>query len=204
MLFSVVRILLFVIILLICYFVIRKKIIMNERSLRMLSIFVAVIFIFVFSFIPFENAFISFSSPESAYRYSQNADVKLVVSGNTSDFVIGEKGDKYVLAAVPKENAKWKVGLGSYIKIVSQFFSDDVSITVYQYKNTEEYYIVVFGLKGEELTISDNHNSNFYTLNREASVVNKTYYSHYAYVNAFDEQYIITVNGKLIYMDNIN
>lgn len=201
MLFSVVRILLFVIILLICYFVIKKKIMMKERSLRMLSIFVAVIFIFVFSFIA--NAFISFSSPESAYRYSQNADVKLVVTGNTSDFVIGEKGDKYVLAAVPKENAKWKVGLGSYIKIVSQFFSDDVSISVYQYKNTEEYYIVVFGLKGEELTIFDNRNSSFYTLNREASVVNKTYYSYYAYVNAFDEQYIITVNGKLICMDNV-
>ena len=71
-------------------------------------------------------------------------------------------------------------------------------IRVVQYKNTNDYYITVLDTNGGSSEITDNRNSKFEHLDKANSTLNKTFYTYFAFIDSFDEQYALTVNGKSI------
>lgn len=198
MLFVLIRLAFWSIAFIISLLLIRKSQVRHKYRWSIVAFIVAVIMTTIFAFIPIENAFITFSSPESAYNYNHSGNVKLIVEGEKTDFVVGAKGDVYIYAIVPKSNNRWKIGIGLDTKRIIQTISDGITIYIYQYKNTNDYFITVLDTKGGLSDITDNHNSEFKYLEKSNSTLSKTFYTYYAYINGFDDQYTLTVNDKSI------
>lgn len=198
MIFGTIRLVFFVIIFVICVLLIWKSRLIHKRRwyLSLLAVTIALTTLSVF--IPIENAFITFSSPTAAFEYINTGIVKLIVNGEYTDFVVAEKGNADSYLIIPKEGTGWKLGLGTDTKRIAHKISNGVSIQVYQYKNTDDYYITVLNTEGGIFEISDNHNSEFSYLDKLNPSLNETFYTYYAYVKNFDAQYILTVNGKTI------
>lgn len=150
----------------------------------------------LFSLPPIENAFIEFSSPDAAYHYNHSGEVRLIVAGEKNDFIVGDKGDVYAYAIVPKSNGHWKIGMGFDTKRIFQATSDGIVIYVYQYKNSSDYFVTVLDTKGGKLDIIDSHNSDFKCLEDSNSTLGKEFYTYYAYVGGFDADYCITIDGQ--------
>lgn len=198
MLFVLIRLAFWSIAFIISLLLIRKSQVRHKYRWSIVAFIVAVIMTTIFAFIPIEKAFITFSSPESAYNYNHSGNVKLIVEGEKTDFVVGAKGDVYIYAIVPKSNNRWKIGIGLDTKRIIQTISDGITIYIYQYKNTNDYFITVLDTKGGLSDITDNHNSEFKYLEKSNSTLSKTFYTYYAYINGFDDQYTLTVNDKSI------
>lgn len=167
---------------------------------------IAIFLIFALPFIPFENAFFTFKSPIQAFNYynSTSKEVKLVIEGESTDFIVGGDVDSNINLIVPKTDSGWKVGLGKDIKRVFQKNIDGYSICVYQYKDSCEYYLSVLKIDGGDFEINDLFNSNFYSLSKYSATLNETYYTYYAYIPDFNGQYIIVLDGTEICMGNAN
>lgn len=185
-----------------CFLLIRKSRAIHKRRWLTVALAVAVILTTISALIPIENAFVTFTSPQSAYNYNNTGSVKLVVNGAKTDFVVGAKGDTDVYIIVPKSDSGWKLGMGLDTKRIAQTISDGVSVYVYRYKNSDDYYITVLDTSGGPLEITDTHNSEFQYSDKFNSTLNKTYYTYYTYINGYDEQYVLTVNGKAIKIQN--
>ena len=71
-----------------------------KRRCSIVAFAATVILTTISALIPIENAFVTFSSPKSAYNYNHSASVELIVDGNESDFVVGAKGETDVYAIV--------------------------------------------------------------------------------------------------------
>lgn len=81
------------------------------RKFYFLVVVITTLFITLSAFVPFENAFITFKSPEAAYKYVNpgTSEIELVLDGQHSSFVIGSKGDSDIVYIVPKASGGWKV-----------------------------------------------------------------------------------------------
>lgn len=198
MLFATIRLIFFGIAFTISFFFIRKSHLVYKRRCSIVAFAATVILTTISALIPIENAFVTFSSPKSAYNYNHSASVELIVDGNESDFVVGAKGETDVYAIVPRSNNAWKIGMGLDTKRIVQTISDGITIYVYQYNNTNDYYITVLDTNGGSSEITDNRNSKFEHLDKANSTLNKTFYTYFAFIDSFDEQYALTVNGKSI------
>lgn len=186
----------------ICFFLIIKSHTIYKRRWLIVSLVVALILTTISALIPIENAFVTFTSPQSAYNYNNSGNVKLIVNGAKTDFVVASKGDTDVYIIVPKSDGGWKLGMGLDTKRIAQTISDGVSVYVYQYKNSGDYYITVLDTNGGPSEIIDTHSSKFQFLDKYNSELNKTFYTYYTYINGYDDQYALTVNGKTIKIQN--
>lgn len=202
MLFVMIRLAFCIIAFIIGFLLIKKSRVIHKRRWSIIAFVVVVILTTISALIPIENALITFSSPESAYNYNNFGNVKLIVDGEKTNFVIGAKGDADIYAIVPKSNGGWKIGMGLDTKKIIQTISDGITINVYQYKNTNDYFITVLDTKGGSSDITDNHHSEFKYLEKSNSTLGKTFYTYYAYINDFNDQYSLTVNDKLIKIQN--
>lgn len=160
----------------------------------------SVILVTVLAFLPIENSFVTFDSPKAAYEYfnSGKSNIELVVKGDNCDFIIDRKKDSDTYLIVPKTANGWKIGIGWETKRIVQKFSGGVVVYVYQYKNTNDYFVTVSDINGEKLTISDEYNTEFYPLERTDNALGKTFVTYYAHITDLDSQYSVTVNGSKI------
>ncbi len=202
MLFAITRIILGITIFIIGYFLIGKIKSINAFRKLIITFMLTIIFTTLSALIPLENVFVTFSSPESAYNYNHSGKVKLIVNGSKTDFIVGEKNNTDVYLIVPKSDNGWKQGLGLDTKRICDKISDGITVYVYQYKNTDDYYIVLLNTNGGPLDITDNNNSEFIYSESANSILNKTFYTYYAYLNSFNRQYTLTVNGENVSLFN--
>lgn len=202
MLFVIIRLIFWSLAFIVCFLLIRKSHIIHKRKWSLIAFAMAVVLITVSALIPIENAFVTFSSPKSAYNYNHCGNVTLIVDGKKTDFVVGVKGDTSVYAIVPKSDDGWKLGMGLDTKRIFKTISDGINIYVYHYKNSNDYYITVLDTNGGSSEITDNHGSKFQCLDKSNSALNKIFYTYYAYISNFDDQYTLTVNGKEIRTQN--
>lgn len=196
--FIIIRMIFFCAVLAVLIFTVRRSHIKNKRLGNIISFAVSAVLTTVFALIPVENAFVSFSSSENAYKYNHSADVKLTVNGGQSDFVTGEKNGANVYAIIPKSDGVFKIGMGTDIQRVSQISCKSSSVTVYKYKDTDDFYIAVAGTDSGELNVSDNRGSEFKVLKEYHSSLNETFYTYFVYVNSLDGGYALTVDGETI------
>lgn len=147
---------------------------------------------------PIEKAVLTFPSPEESYRYNNVGDVLAVVTGNESALIIGNQGDTDTLVIVPKLGEKWKLSTSIDIRCVYQTVSEGISISIYQYKKTKDFYISVLDTNGGATAISDNLGSQFKAIEKENEALAKVFYTYYAYIDTYDNAYELTVNGRNI------
>lgn len=156
------------------------------------------------SFIPFENLFITFNSPEKVFNYyiGDKSDVNLVVNGKNSDLVIGKNNDANVYLIVPKNDDGWKIGVGIDTKRIMQKTYNRIVIYVYQYKNTNDYFVTILDTNGGYSEIVDSCNSKFFLLENASDSLGKVFVTYFANVSQYSQEYWINVNGEKIVFSN--
>ena len=162
----------------------------------------SIILFAVLAFLPFENFFITFDSPKEAYEYYNlgESNIELIVEGKDCDFIVDCKNDSDTYLIVPKTSDGWKIGIGSNAKKIVQTFSNGIALCVYQYKNTDDYFITVLDTNGGESTISDEYNTNFLSTERYNESLGKSFVTYYAHITNLKPQYNVTVNDQILFV----
>ena len=188
--YNQIRFLFAAIVALVTFYILRK----NRYRVRV-SIIVLGVFATVISFIPIENQFITFNSIEAVYEYVDQTDnpIDLVVEGEKSDLVVCKNDSIYSVVIYPKTDEGWKIGLPMQTKLSCINFTDGLIFDVHWHNSIEcDFYISVKSIDGEIVSISDNLNSKFEYSDTDSSI-ERVYFTR---VEAIDENYTITVNGK--------
>lgn len=175
-----------------------------KRVLYLVFAGIAVVLVVVLAFLPFENLFVTFDSPQAAYAYylPGKSDTALVVEGDACDFVVGQKNGTDTYLIVPKTTEGWKTGIGADMKRIAQTISDGIVLYVYQYKNTNDYFVTVLDTNGGESAVSDDYNTEFLSLERRNDSIGKTFVTYYAHIAGLDAPYSVTVDGSEIALEN--
>mgnify|MGYP000071540726 FL=1 len=196
MLYGLIRIIFFGGIFVLIYLKIKNSNFNYKRRWCVIALVATLIATTFSALIPIENVFITFSSPEAAFSYMQQGDVKLAVQGKESTFVIAEKNKTDIYSILPKTNKGWKLGTGFVFKKILHKNIEGLTIDIYQYKNSQDFYITIF--HEGPLSISDSRNTNFSSLSDKIDALNETYYTYYAYIENYNESYSILVDGNTI------
>ena len=158
---STVRIIIAAIISIIVAVCLRKFTKIHKQYISILTVAVIFVVATVLNFIPFENTFMTFSTPEESFDYFHNKkfESQLVIDGKKSSLVIGGENGDYTIQIVPKAENGWKLARGVDTKVVVNETVDGVAINVFQYKDTQECFISVVNINGGEIEISDSKKS---------------------------------------------
>lgn len=183
---------------------IKKSKAIRKHILYIIFAILSVLLIVVLVFLPFENLFVTFDSPKAAYEYfiTGKSNIELIVEGDNCDLMIDRKDDSDTYLIIPKTTDGWKVGIGSNTKIIAQELSNGIVLDVYQYKDTNEYFITILDTNGGESTISDEYNTKFLSLEKYDNYLGKTFVTYYAHITDFDPQYSVIVNDNKIVLGN--
>lgn len=196
--FGIVRIVFWCIIISLCIFLMKKFNILRKINIIVLGVLILILCT-ISGLFPVENYFVTFSTPEEAYSYMNFEKVKLVVEGNKSAFVVGEKDRAdYDYLVIPRNQNGWKLGRGVDTKLKEQKIIEGIFVDIYEYKDGDDYYVTVLEMSGKELEILDSCDSRFIKLSYDNEEIDNNYSSYYASILSYDENYWISVNGKQI------
>lgn len=155
----------------------------------------------VLEYVFIENLFVTFQSPEEAFRYSNKDEVKFVVEGEDTALVVAQTDvSTFRQEIYPRSGTGWKLASTFNTKEVYKKSSGEISAFVYQYDDSNDYYVLLWW-RGEEMPqITDNNNSTFCYLDvsGNAREYGYTCYIYCAYVKNLNNQYLLNVNGKEI------
>lgn len=180
-----------------------KKLIKTRRHKIIIATSI-IIFVTMLMMIPIENLFITFNSPKKAFEYYQGKKYKVnfIVNGKNSDFVIGEDHETWTYLIIPKDTKGWKIGTGINTKHILKQTHDAIRIDVYQYKNTNDYFVSILDMNGGYSQITDSFQSEFSALEQPMDVLEKTYVTYYTNIQDFTDEYWINVNGEKIIVND--
>lgn len=113
----------------------------NERRFRMICFFISLVLSSVSSMFPVENLFISFSSPESAFSYTQIGKINQIVDGQESCLIVYTKENGAVSHCIfPLTDKGYKIPNLFAVSRVSHVLNKEGAFTLYRLKNTDDYY----------------------------------------------------------------
>ncbi|MBR4240845.1 MAG: hypothetical protein IKR97_01350, partial [Eubacterium sp.] len=95
---------------------------------------------------------------------------------------------------IPKNNKGWKIGRGIDTKSINVSSNKLYSVDICNYRNTDEYYIILTDWNDEITSLYDNKNSTFKNLSQttKSSRIN----SYATYIENFDINYVLTINNQ--------
>lgn len=170
----------------------------SKIVLYIMAIIFSLLMITGLSILPFENSFVSFNSPESAYDYADfgKSEVLLVVEGKNSDLVIGNNDGVHSYLIIPKNKEGWKIGRGIDVKKIAQKYFGEIRVCVYQHRPTDEYFITIADTNGGYLDLSDSNNSKFSKIEKKVDSIGKTMVTYYANIPELDSAYWINITQE--------
>lgn len=183
---------------------IKKSKVIRKHILYIIFTSLSVILIVVSAFLPFENLFVTFDSPKAAYEYFNlgKSNIELIVEGDDCDFIIDRKNGSDTYLIIPKTADGWKIGIGLNTKRIGQYLSNGIVVYVYEYKNTNDYFITILDTNGGKSTVSDEYNTKFYSLERNDDSLGKTFVTYYAHITNLNPQYSVIVNDNKILLES--
>lgn len=200
MIYTYTRIIFALLILTVAIILILKSAAKSKFKSIILSAIAAAIISTGLYFVPIENLFLTFSTPEEAFGYVCGGEVLLKVEGTTTDFVVSFDNGIYKNLIVPGSDGKWKLGFGIDMKKQVIIFCNKAAIVVYKYKNTNEYYIVISGTSDKQFVLNDNLDSDFYYYGQALDIENSDtkWQICAAYIPGYNNQYVLNINDKTI------
>ncbi len=198
MLYHLIRIAIGCIFLFLMCFIIRRLRLNKSKRLYALSAVLSVLLVSILYITPIENAFVTFRSPENAYFYNHTEEIQKIISGEQSDLIVsGENADRQI-AIIPKADNGWKIGVGLDVRIRAQSSIKGIVVTVYQYKDSNDFYIHIFNSGGGMLLLQDSKSSSFQSMEYTDDSLKKAFYSYYAYIAGMDASYQVIVDDQII------
>lgn len=195
MLYGIIRYGFGFVILIIVLSLINKSQIINKRRLHLASFIIIAILTSLLYFIPVENLFISFSSPEKAFNYINSWKIQHIVNGSETDLIISGKNETNTCKILPKTDKGWKISTGLETKKYKGFHNG-ISIGVYRYKNSNDYYVVLFNTDGGKIDVSDSRGSQFSFVNKTDTASSEPIYYYCTCVYNLDDMYVLNLNGE--------
>ncbi len=189
-------------------FIVLSIIFRKSNSLKLknksipLSLVISIILTVILSFVPFENAFMSFSSPQKAFSYSYDSEIKAILDGENSTMIIADDNNTDQIDIIPKtkEKDKWKIGMGYNIKSVANLKGNGFYVFIDTYDKSKDYYIYITTMNMENCEITDNCNSEFQLIPDKPN----SYYKNYAaYIKNFNKNYSIFINNEEIKLSEL-
>lgn len=186
----------------VCYIPINKALKKSEKLKTKAKRIIAVALLFVlvlgFGLLPVEDLFVTFSTPQSAYRYNQSYanDVDLVVEGESSAWVVGSSrfklADNALVSSIfEKKDGGYKLGFTFEVKTVAFGMLDNKYLyNVYKYSDLDDYYIYVMAFSAVKTDVADINGTAFSCVQK-----NNQYY-YYGYAHNISEDYILIINGE--------
>lgn len=201
--YSFIRTLIGVVFLVCSFLVIKKSGLGRKRPLYFACACLSFLLIGTLEFLPFENFFVTFDSPQAAYGYYTfgKPNIVLVVEGDNCDLVIDRQSDADQYLLIPKTADGWKIGLGSDTKSAFRKISDGTIIWGYRYKNTSDLFLMILN-KDEEAIVTDDRNTTFYSLEKYNPALETAIVVYYAHISDAQTPYSITVNGTKIALND--
>lgn len=172
----------------------------HKNTLYVVSTSISVMLVVASAFLPFENFFVTFSSPKAAYEYYtlEKPNIQLVVEGDNGDLIIDRQSGTDTYLIIPKTVDGWKIGIGANTKRIIQKVSNGIVVYAYQYKSTNDYFITILDTNGGESTVSDECGTSFFSLEKYDKPLGKTFVTYYAHITDLNPQYSVTVNDNRI------
>ncbi|MCL2826922.1 MAG: hypothetical protein FWD72_05910 [Eggerthellaceae bacterium] len=198
-LFSTIRIVLFgaPLIALLRKYYRNKKAKRRRKSVAVLMAIAAFALLIVSEIFPPESLFLSFPTPEQAFRYQSIGSIETVIIGDDSAFVYYRASESVSSEAIPRRGAGWGIALppnySSKTETIS--YAPLVSLSVYNPNGTDDYYIEVFQsdpLHKRSVTVTDSNGSQFGRLLQKYSVVD------YTVLKGLPEGYQVIIGDKMV------
>lgn len=196
--YFIIRTIIFIIILIIFLVICKRKKKKIKRNTAIIFVIIWGIILSLSYFLPVENLFYTFKTPEKVFEYMSEGEILGIVDGKDSSLglTVIDNSTTSCIIAMKSENG-WKIGNSLFLKHALISDCDGISIIVYKYK--EEYYVTLFYRANTEnkkiYNIYDNKDSQFEQFSRKLDN-ESTYYGYGAYLNSFDSNYTVTINGK--------
>ncbi len=200
MIFYIVRWSAFLIVIFIA--VIIKKRNKNNKKIWRKIISVSIICFLISFYVPVENLFITFSTPEAAFKYGCTGEVRDMIDGKESTLILYSPKQKTRSQVVfSKTERGWKINPFS---IPFKEKSGASQVSIYKSKNSIDYYVVVHTIildrkSVDNINIFDNKNTIFRCYIKEY----ESYLSilNYACINNYDENYELIIDGEIFTFD---
>ena len=154
-----------------------------EPKRFLLFILLFIILVTFSGFIPVENAFITFSTPEQSYKYCDNSDLAYVIEGNQSAMVVSTNKDYLI---IPKSENGWKIGMRANTKTKKQLIDSGFWIFLIEHDKIEDCYIMIYSAE-KIINISDSIDTVF--------GVSEDCRFAYAYIEEYKDPYTVVING---------
>ena len=122
------------------------------------------------------------------------------MEGQESTALITKKSDNdYSTFFISKKDNKYKIATFNASKIVSSKQHGSINITVYKVRNTDDYFVRIWGISDEEIELSD-------TLNTEVIIHYENIANNKKMVNAlvsiqYSDDYSCFIDGEKITFD---
>lgn len=168
-----------------------------------LGVLIAVAISLVLWYYPVENLFFSFDTPQSLFRYAGQGEIVEVVEGQESTALITKKGNNnYSTFFISKKDNKYKIATFNASKIVSSKQHGTINITVYKVRNTDDYFVRIWGISDEEIELSDTLSTEF-IIHYENTANNQKTVNALISIPYFDD-YSCFIGGEKITFADIN
>ena len=170
----------------------------KAKTLGIAVVFAAAVITLISAAYPIENLFVSFQTPEDAFEYRTHLTAEHVIYGQDSSMVFGRKANEPLAEfVIPRSESGWKLGSDNDLSICYGMRPfDGFYITVERFRDTDDYYISILDSTQTDKNITDKNGTSFFK-----GYQDKDSCSYYAYVNRFDMDYYIIVNGVQIKMN---
>ncbi len=149
------------------------------------------------NFFPIENLFLTFHSPEAAYRFQSSGVTDIqVIEGEQSAFVWGtDKDDAIAFRIIPKTDKGWKCS-GVLDVDFPEFYPDSgIVVTVFRHKRSGDCYALVENMRKKNSVITDERGSQFQPEEESAEQMYYEYYRSFAYIGQPSGTYTLTIDG---------
>lgn len=198
--FGLIRTILFIMVLITVIILFRRyKKPKRRKSTLAILIIAAFLLYMLSSLVPIENLFINFSSPQSAFNYEFSGSITAIEEGKNSTLILYSKNYSDLRAIIPKNNQGYKLGTYFTFKTLYQENLGELNVYVYKANKSNDYFLEIWGSQNSSTTLilSDNKNTVFkHVVEKYSSDVSSVRY--YSYINNFDDNYQLTINGQTI------
>ena len=172
---------------------------------KLFNIAVIIIVFFGFSIAiswPFENLFVSFDSPEAAYRYLKDNPIIQVVDGKDTTLVVAEGSQIIPKADETDGNAgRWKLPVPNATTFQYKEVEHNFFVFLYHYKDTSEYYLSILGIQTmttEPIQVSDSMASEFVFSEKTFPSTDQKSVECFAYIPNPPKDYWVKINDQTI------
>ena len=193
MLYTTIRIMIFFIIFIVLFVKIRRTKIVKKKLVTVLLLLFCVVFCSVSYFVPVENLFVNFKSPQDVFKYSCNGEIEDVVYGNNSCLIFS--ADTHNI--IPKTKTGYKIPIAFSMKTVGHKIDETGSFNVYHVPDTDDYYIWGTTISiGSNIVVADGNNSQLKI--RLTPNDGTDYYTVLVYglIDNFTDEYYLLINGE--------